>query len=183
MAELRTLIPAIGIRQAARKLGVKEFTALSWARRYGWTELKEIKDAMKAIPKNAPVVLAPCQKDSVHSTHSPALNGAQALALSMQDDRVQGRASALRLTRRALNRLEKEDDDAFVMPEIAGVMNQHVKSAALAGGWNAGTPPQRLEIRMTQASGPGIGDSCAEGPVIDAEGTIVPQGEIEMGEG
>jgi len=46
MVELRTLIPALGVREAARQIGISENTALSWAVRYEMTSNPAVKRAM-----------------------------------------------------------------------------------------------------------------------------------------
>lgn len=135
MAELRTLIPAMGIRPAARKLGVNEDTACVWAHRYGWTDDPEIKAALDLVPRPH---LMP--KDATCAT------SAKAIAQAMASDAVGGRAAALRLSRRKLEALESYDDEELLLPELVDAAHKTTKDAALSGGWGANDRPVAVRL-------------------------------------
>lgn len=162
MAEWRTLIPVLGIRGAARSLGINEDTACSWAHRLGITDDPLIHAALAKVE---------------HPSHQPAVqagasNGLQAMAASMREDAIAGRASGLRLTRRGLARLEREDDDALITPDTVEVMSKLVKTAAVAGGYNAGESVARVSLTLAGAAPAG---QPAQDPAwIDGDFTADP---------
>lgn len=129
MSELRTLIPVMGVRKAARALGVNEDTACSWAVRYGWTENPAVKEAMQRVP------VRPLELQANAST------GLLASANAVREDVLQTRISHARIARRAAQALERKDDDELVHPEYAPTVLTLGKHAALVGGWNADSRP------------------------------------------
>jgi hypothetical protein len=158
MAELRTLIPIMGIRPAARSLGINEDTACSWAIRYGWTEHPKVQEALKLNTISGRPL----------TVQANASNGLISSAQAMLSDSHEARASGIRITRRTLGRYERMDDDELIAPEVVDGVQKTIKSASVAGGWNADTRPD------SPARSFGARDL---GLVIDAE----PIQEIDIG--
>jgi len=124
---VRVLAIAVGVREAARRLGISEEATMKRCQREGWLTTPEARlAASNAVSLRQPSALSA-------AVRTPA----NALAEAMREDSVQCRASLLRTARRASARVERCDDDELMLPEVATVLNQHAKTAALAGGWNA----------------------------------------------
>lgn len=72
--EVKTLAIAIGVREAARKLGLNENTVRQWSRRQGWFKQPE--------PKPIPATIVKQQGNSVTSVTKPS----DALRSALDDD-------------------------------------------------------------------------------------------------
>lgn len=135
MTELRTLIPVLGVREAARQLGMSEDTAKTWSSRYGFTSHPAVQQAIANVPRGVPLTLKPIET-----------NGGQILAQNMLEDAVQSRASGLRLTRRTLSRFERLDDDELIQPEVIDGVQKTIKSASVVGGYAANSRPDQVAV-------------------------------------
>src|SRR5689334_12377095 len=89
---VQALAVAVGVREAARQMGLNESAVMQRSAREGW-----LKDLPRSTPM-PPTVLQPV---------SGVSTAAQAMAQTMREDAVKGRAAALRVTRRALERADK----------------------------------------------------------------------------
>ncbi len=149
---------AIGIVATAERMGITDHLAALYQRskRDGW---------LRDIPRSQPL---PPSVSTVVSTVSTA---SQAMAASMREDAVKGRAAALKVTRRALERADRYDDDELMVPEVAGVIHSYVKSASTAGGYGAADAVARVDLRLTT-------DRRAMEGVIEAEVVAEPSGEF-----
>jgi hypothetical protein len=131
---VQTLAIAIGVREAARQMGINEDAVRQRSSREGW-----IKD----IPRSQP--LPPTMIQPVTNVTTAA----KALGNSMREDAQRGRAAALRVSRRALERVDRMEDDQLVVPEVATMAHTWIKGASLAGGYGAADSVARLDLRIT----------------------------------
>jgi hypothetical protein len=131
--QVQMLVLTYGVREAARMLGLSENTVSTWSARGAW-----LADRPASVP------LPPSM---VKAVKAPAPVIAQAQA--MKDDALKGRAAALRVTRRALERADRYDDDELMVPDVAQVVNTYVKSAALAGGYSSSDAVAKIDLRVT----------------------------------
>lgn len=122
---VQVLVGAVGVREAARQMGLSENTVLAWANRGGWVQhianAKERK--VQSLASNRP-----------DSLQSPAIKPADALQNVLQDDSRETRISLSKSTRR----LAKDAESAPL--EQAGDVLQVAKTASLIHGWAPGAP-------------------------------------------
>lgn len=83
----------------------------------------------------------------------------------MQEDSQDCRATALRVAKRALKRVERCDDDELIVPEVADVLNKHTKTAGMAGAWQSTAPLAKINLSIVTGTQP---------PTLDAEFTEMP---------
>ncbi len=145
--QVQMLVLTYGVRETARQLGLPESTVQAWSARGRW-----LADAPRSQPL-PPTVVRP----ATVATKSPV----NALQQAMRDDALNGRAAALRVTRRALERADKYDDDELMVQEVAQVINSYVKSASIAGGYSAADQVIKMNLNLTAQS--------QEGVTLDAE--------------
>jgi hypothetical protein len=127
------LVMTYGAREAARQLGLSENTVLAWSARGEW--LADMPNPHQPYrPKVQSVVI-----------NEPV----NALAQSMKADSLGGRAAALRVTRRALERADKYQDDELMVPDVAQVIHSYVKSAAVAGGYSSADAVVKMNLSIT----------------------------------
>lgn len=137
---VRTLAVAVGIREAARQLGISEDAVMQRSAREGWLSDPQIRAVTtRSVAERGSALSA--------AVSTPA----QAMAASMRSDALRGRAAALRVSRRALERVDRCADDELIEPAIAEVANKWVKSAATAGGYGASDTVARVDLRITGA--------------------------------
>jgi len=149
-AEVRLLACQIGLKEAADRMGIPYEAVRQRSCREQW---------LASIPRNQPL------PPTVVQPVTRVTSAAQAQAQAMREDAIGGRAAALRVTRRALERADRYDDDELMVPEVAGVIHSYVKSAATAGGYGAADAVARVDLRIT-------GDRTVEAPqTVEAEWT------------
>lgn len=141
-----------GVRETARMMALNENTVLAWANRGNW---------LGNIPRSQPLPL------SVLQPAINAISGPKAQENAMREDSTQGRATVLRVARRAVARVERCDDDELIMPEIAGVLHQHTKTLGIAGGWNAQSTIARVALTVT--AGHAVDNQEQKAVTLDAE--------------
>lgn len=131
--QVQMLVLTYGVREAARMLGLSENTVSAWSARGAW--LAEMPVPHKPfLPK-------------VQATASVA--PVNALVNAMKADALEGRAAALLISRRALERTAKMDDDELVLPEIATMAHTWVKSASIAGGYSSADAVVKMNLSIT----------------------------------
>lgn len=148
---VHTLALSIGVRPAARAMGLSEEAVMQRSSREGW-----LRDLPRSTPL-PPTVVRPV---------SGVSTAAQAMAQSMREDALRGRAAALRVSRRALERVDRMDDDELVQPEVAGMAHTWTKSAALAGGYAASDSVAKVNLQVTSAR-----EQSVDAQEIEAEWT------------
>jgi len=137
----------VGVREAARRLGLDENTVKRRCTREGW---------LAERPANVP--LPPTVLKAVPNVPSAA----KILQQSMREDAMNGRAKALRLSRRALEGLDRDKSDADLQTqEVATVAASWIKSASIAGGYGAAEAVIKMNLNLTAQS--------QEGVTLDAE--------------
>lgn len=150
--EIRMLAITYGVREAARRMGISEESAMQRSAREGW---------LRDLPRSTPLPATVLRPVSGVST------GAKALVNAMADDSKEARATVLRVARRAVSRVEKCDDDELMVPEVATVLNQHTKTLALAGGWASQAPTAKINLSVT--GGNVSVSQSQDAPAMDAE--------------
>lgn len=146
---VRVLVVAIGVREAARQMGLSENTVLSWANRGGW--LQSVADA-RAIrdARNAPAM------------QSPAINPADALQNTLLErrNRTKLALSAWSVTASEHSATLSGEEALAAAPSVAQV-------ATVASKVWPETAAPTVRISMFSA---GTGAEVAiDGPVIDLE--------------
>lgn len=117
---VQVLVGAVGVREAARQMGLSENTVLAWANRGGWVQ--HIANAQERKSK----AVALRRPDSLQS---PAIKPADALQNVLQDDSRETRISLSK----SFRRLSKTAESAPL--EQAGDVLQVAKGAALVHNW------------------------------------------------
>lgn len=135
---VRTLAVAVGVREAARQLGLSEDAVMQRSARERWLADPQIR-----------AVTARSVAERGSALSAAVSTPARALAAMMAEDSLDCRSTALRVTRRALRRVERCDDDELMLPEVADVLNKHTKTAGVAGGWAAQAPTARINLSVT----------------------------------
>lgn len=147
--EVRMLAVERGVREAARLMGLPEDAVRQRSSREGW---------LANLPRSQPL------PPTMVRTVTDVTSGPKAQENAMREDSTQGRATVLRVARRAVARVERCDDDELLMPEIAGVLHQHTKTLALSGGWNAQTGIMRVNLTATASEGVTLEAEIVDGP-------------------
>lgn len=137
--EVEMNVRMYGVRETARMMGLNENTVLAWAHRGNW---------LGNIPRSSPL------PPTVIQPAIGAISGPKALAQVMLEDSQDCRSTALRVAKRALRRVERCDDDELLMPEVAGVLNQHTKTASVAGNWQPSAPSLKIQLGATGTTAP-----------------------------
>lgn len=137
--EVRTLAVAVGVREAARRMGLPEGAVMMRSSREGW---------LANLPRSQPLPATMVRAVSGVSS------APKALAQVMLEDSQDCRSTALRVAKRALRRVERCDDDELLMPEVAGVLNQHTKTASVAGNWQGSAPSLKIQFGATSTTAP-----------------------------
>lgn len=156
-SQVQMLVLTYGVREAARQLGLSEGTVGAWSARGRW-----LADAPKSVPPPKSMV-------QTVQTVSPV----NALQNRMREDALHGRAAALSVTRKALERANQYDADELMVPDVAQVVSTYVKSAATAGGYAAADSVVKMNLSITGQGNPGAGNA----QTLDAEIVQDVQGE------
>lgn len=144
--QVRVLAVAVGVREAARQMGLTENVVLQWSNREGW---------FKQVPQ--PQVPATMQKTTVIGV----ISAADALANSLREDGNATKIAGMKYARRTV---EAAAQMAHTEPLMALERAQEVKAAlqaaGIAGSWSAGQDGPRLQLNFFTAGG-------EQAPVID----------------
>ncbi len=146
------LVLSIGVREAARQMGLNEKTVLHWSHTLGWLA--------HTRPQPKPVLPLSMQPRSVVS-----VTPADALSNLILEDGNATKVAGMKFARRTV---EAAADLASVDPlkalVSAGDVKASLQSAAIAGSWaGSGSPSLRLTM---------FGPS---GPVVDVESSYSPE--------
>lgn len=129
--QVRLLVVQHGVRETARILGLPMATVAAWSARGDWL-------------KPAPVQSLP--RSMVQAPASGAINVAQKALAAYQEDRLQTRLGASRVVRRAVQTLERKDDDELLV-DGGQTIKTVVQSAAIVHGW-ADQSPGKVVISL-----------------------------------
>lgn len=124
----------VGVREAARQLNISEEAVKRRCTREGWIAER---------PANVP--LPPTMVRKVPNVP----NAAHLLQQKMREDALHGRAAALSVTRKALERANQYDADELMQNDVAQVVSTYVKSAATAGGYAAADSVVKMNLSIT----------------------------------
>lgn len=140
--QVRILAIQIGVRQAARELGLNEDTVCAWANREGWmADVERAKDIRT-------------RRQAEQGVQAVASNAVDVIAKRGQNTRL-GHAVA---AEKVADKLQQMDGDELFM--AAPLLAQHAKHAATVFGWASGDNNVNLRLDIIAAQS---GD-C---PVID----------------
>lgn len=141
---VRVLTVAVGPREAARQMGLKEATVLQWCHRGDW--LAHTK------PENQPQLPPSMQKQPVIGVISPAV----ALAKSINDNWLKSKANQAEYCVAATA-------EGLAAPDKLAVSAQMANVASIQSKLDPPAKDQRLNISISQ------GNSVVEidGPIID----------------
>lgn len=158
---IQTSAIEIGIAETIRQMGLEQHADAVYQRskREGW---------LVSIPRNQPL------PPSVSKPVSIVRSAPQAVIAAMREGVLEGRASGIRIHRRAMNRLERMDDDELVQPETTDVFVKQVKAGAVLGGYNAGESVARVSLTLAGA---------APGSQVQAPDPAWIDGDFEVGPG
>jgi hypothetical protein len=130
---VRQLAIQIGVRPAARKLGLNEDTVCTWATREDWFTPKPIvskahrtMQAMKARPGDA-------------------------LLQALQEDNTPTRAALSKAHRKAAEHAQKLTGRTLMDKEVAQALRQHGQGAALVHGWEAKQERDQSQVAVNIA--------------------------------
>lgn len=137
--QVQMLVLTYGVREAARQLGIPEGTVQAWSARGKW-----LIDAPRSQPLPPTVV-----RRATDATIAPV----NALQQTMKYDAVHGRAYGLRLTRRALENIDKKNtDDQLCTKDNVEMIGSLIKSAATAGGYGSQDAIAKIALNITSQS-------------------------------
>jgi len=139
------LVISVGVREAARQMGIAEPTVQAWSARYGWLEhlTSPAKIEKPLSMKGATVATKP----------------ADALRNILQENSLATRTAALRYAKATTEHAANvAEDDPKTALTIAQDVKAVVQTAALAGGWAAN---QENNLKIS------IFTTGSEPPVID----------------
>lgn len=122
--QVRMLAVSVGVREAARQLGLEEDTVCQWAKRGEW---------LKNIPRSRPMPPTVLRPVSIVSTP------AEIQVQRMRENAMAGRDFALEATAKALGHMVKLSPEQLCEKDAAQTLHTHVKSASIAGGYGAQT--------------------------------------------
>lgn len=117
---VRVLVVAIGVRAAARELGLSEATVSAWSARYGWLEHTR---AVAVLP-------ASMVRAASGATRAPA----EALADVMSDLDRRTKLGFAKASAKVAE--DAADKDVAALIEDAQAINIWAKTASLAHGWS-----------------------------------------------
>lgn len=139
--QVRMLVMTIGVRPAARQLGISEDTVADWSRQGKWLADTRVR-AAKLPP---PASMRPS---------NPSKQPADALADTLREDGNATKTAAMRYARLTSAHAERlAEESPAVALEQAGNVKQVLQTAALAGGWNAQNDGPRLTLNLFAVGG------------------------------
>jgi hypothetical protein len=123
--EVKTLALAIGVREAARQMGIGEGAVMQRCKREGWlVQQREQKAAVETIKSEKRV------EQGLSATVS---NAAEILSKLGKDTK----ASLSSVAAKAAARLDECDPDELLNPSVADVASKYTGMAAKLHGWDA----------------------------------------------
>lgn len=145
---VRTLVVAVGVREAARQMGLAESTVQAWSARGKWTE--KINQAQSIARSN----LQP-------TATKPA---ADALTEALIDDSKATRIGFSKAARKVAAKLSESDAESLTTPAMAITASKWQGVAASTHGWNEkqesgnvmvnigilGVDPKSIEVNETR---------------------------------
>jgi len=119
---VRVLVVALGVRQAAREMGLNEDTVSAWSARYGW--LKHLRAA--------PVVPASLVRIASNASKQPA----EALADALESLSTRSRIGFAKASAKVAEKLADTEAEALV--GMSAEAKSWAQTAAIAHSWSGG---------------------------------------------
>lgn len=123
---VRVLAVAVGVREAARQMGLDENTVMQWSARYGW--LKNTKPT-QPLPKSM-------QPVDVVTVSGVSVSPAEALSNAMETLSTNAKLGFLKASARVAEHLADDPDPESLLARAKSAAGW-AKTASLAGGWAA----------------------------------------------
>lgn len=123
--QVRMLVLSVGVREAARQMGIKESTVMQWSARGKWLEHTRAQPLLPASMQ--PVIV------------SGVISPADALENTLREDGNATKTAGMKYARRAAEHAAKlaEESPDLALEQAANV-KQVLQTAAIAGGWRDG---------------------------------------------
>lgn len=152
---VKMLVMEVGVRGAARAMGLPEATVAAWSARGKWIE---------SIPRSQPL-----PPSMVQSLASGAISPSAALGNTLKslnnETRLQHAIAQAEVAREVASR------KASVNLEDASNVKASIQSAAILHGWSANAPVTRISLHVS-GHDTGLPDA---GTTVDAEWAEVPE--------
>jgi len=167
--EVETLAVAIGVREAARRMGLSEEAVMKRCSREGWlTKQKEVQERVEAMR-----VL----KREEQGLSAAVRNGVSAAEVLREMPRTT-KAVANNLALRALERLEAKSDDDLLSEVTTDVATKWIGNAAKAGSWDADAPKTAL-VSLSFNAAPLVPLEMVADVQMDVSPIQLPEGQGE----
>lgn len=127
--EVRTLAVAIGVREAARQMGISEDAAMQRSKREGWL--------VKQRQHEAQVQAIQATKREEQGLSATPVSAADVLTRMGANTR----AKLASVAQRAAEKLDELDGDELLSAVVSGVANQYTGMASKLHGWEAKDRP------------------------------------------
>jgi hypothetical protein len=140
--EVRMLAQTIGVREAARRMGIPEGAVMVRSSREGW---------LRDLPRSKPL------PPSVRQAVSGVSSAPQAAVNYLKDVITQTRTNHAKVALIASNEILSVAEVApaqLLVQETAQTLLTHAKHAALAGGWQDQAPTAKINLTVTGAENP-----------------------------
>lgn len=128
---------AVGVREAARKLGISEEAAMKRSQREGWLSTPEARQSVRLAHEARGIVRSSSAQPSA----------AQAMAQELTSLNSKSRLAMARGLGKAAAHVEQMDGQEIV--EDASNVKQTVQSLALVHGWQANQTVTKVAINLT----------------------------------
>lgn len=126
---VRVLAIAVGVREAARQMGLSEDAVMQWSKRYGW--MTEKAAALERIPPGR-------GNNRVTAVSASVRNPSEAMAKIMEDLSGKTKLSALKYAARTTEHAAKvAEEDPESALSLASDVKSVLQTAQIAGGWAA----------------------------------------------
>jgi hypothetical protein len=134
---VRMLAQTIGVREAARRMGISEDAVMQRSKREGW---------LRDLPRSQPL------PQTVLKTVSNVISAPEAAANYLKEVLTQTRTNHAKIALVASSELCKvaeAEPAALLVPETAQTLLTHAKHAALAGSWQSQAPTAKINLSVT----------------------------------
>lgn len=123
---VKTLVRAIGVRPAAREMGLSEDTVLAWSNREGW--LEGVKPVIP-LPKSMQRV------NAINAIGEPVKSPSDAMSAALEDLSSRSRIGFAKASCKVAEKMADQSADELVAQSTDALT--WAKTAALAHGWQA----------------------------------------------
>lgn len=138
---VRTLVVAVGVREAARQLNISENTLCSWSKRGKWTE----------ATRNAQEIAA--KRREPETLKATAIKPADALANQLADDSQATRIGFSKAARKVAEKLPTMDGAELMDKDTAQAAKHWHGVAAGTHGWEQKQDPAAVMVNVALLMG------------------------------